>query len=90
MLTVSARDIGADRGLHGDRVPPNWIDSNSGTIGVSTGFCRGQRGLANRSAVRLLLVAVSVPSSRHSESAEKNMFLDSRAILISGGKSKHK
>ena len=41
VLTVSARDIGADRGLQGDKVPPNWLEPNSGTIGVFTGFCRG-------------------------------------------------
>jgi len=41
VLTVSARDIGADRGLQGDKVPPNWLEPNSGTVGVSTGFCRG-------------------------------------------------
>jgi hypothetical protein len=38
VLTVSARDIGTDRGLQGDKVPPNWLEPNSGTIGVFTGF----------------------------------------------------
>jgi hypothetical protein len=41
VLTVSACDIGTDRGLQGDKVPPNWLGPNSGTIGVFTGFCRG-------------------------------------------------
>ncbi len=41
VLTVAARDIGADRGLQGDKVPPNWLEPSSGTIGVFTGFCRG-------------------------------------------------
>ena len=44
VLTVSARDTGADRGLlgdGGDKVPPNWLEPNSpGTIGELAGFCR--------------------------------------------------
>ena len=32
VLTVSARDTGADKGLQGDKVPPNWPKSSLGSI----------------------------------------------------------